>query len=305
MPRALPPLGWFRAFEAAARRESFTRAADELGLTQSAVSQQIRLLESRLGCRLFVRKPRGIALTDEGRRLLPDVTVAIGGLRSAVSAFEGPEQAGLLTVATSVSIAQWYLAPRLGHFLDANPGTSLRIVSAVWPDEQGESRADVRIRFGPEPDKAEAATQLGSSRMVLVAAPKLLNSKSDIHLTELQLRERVLIQAVGTADLWARHAELLGHDPKHLASLHVDSHGLAVDLARAGTGIAFTSESIALPSLRDGSLVRAHPESIDGRDGYWISNLAESRETMARTFIDWLTEQVNFADPVTIEVEDH
>lgn len=293
MSRALPPLGWFRAFEAAARRQSFTRAADELGLTQSAVSQQIRLLEARLGCRLFVRKHRGIALTDEGRRLLPEVSVAIASLRSAVGAFEQPEQAGLLTVATSVSIAQWYLAPRLGGFLDAHPGTRLRLLTAVWPDELGESGVDVRIRFGAEPAPDEAGRLLGDKGLVLVGAPSLLNATLGACLSAEQLRARVLIQAVGTADIWSRHAERLGHDLNHLASLHVDSHGLAVDLARSGVGIAFTSELIARPALRDGTLVRAHPDAIEGKDGFWISINPESRASGAMRFVDWLVKQVD------------
>lgn len=292
MPRALPPLGWFRAFEAAARRQSFTQAADELGLTQSAVSQQIRLLEARLGRRLFVRKHRGVSLTDDGRQLLPDVTAAITGLRSAVGAFEQPDQAGLLTVATSVSIAQWFLAPRLGDFLADHAGIDLRLVTAVWPDELGESGADVRIRFGPEPVQDATCQLLGSTRLALVGSPSVLNSPVDVQLTDVQLHERMLIQAVGTADIWSRHVEQLGYTPGSIASVHVDSHGLAVDLARSGVGIAFTSELIALPSLRDGTLVRAHPDTIEGSDGYWISSNATDRAPAAARFVEWLTKQI-------------
>ncbi len=98
MGRSLPPLGWFRAFESAANHQSFTAAAEELGLTQSAVSQQIRQLESRLGCRLFERKPRGIALTDDARKLLPQVRRAIDTLRDATAPYD-QQQKGLLTIA--------------------------------------------------------------------------------------------------------------------------------------------------------------------------------------------------------------
>ena len=131
--RALPPLGWFRVFESAARLLSFTAAADELGLTQSAVSQQIRALGDRFGCALFIRKPRGIALTDDGRRLLPGVTDGIANLRAAADAFEPATDPELLTVGTSVSIAQWFLAPRLIDFLKENSQVRVRIITAVWP----------------------------------------------------------------------------------------------------------------------------------------------------------------------------
>ena len=105
MSRSLPPLTWFRAFEAAARHLSFTAAAQELGLTQSAVSQHVRSLELRFGQMLFARKPRGLALTDAGRRLLPAVAKAIGGLAEASALFEPARPDSLLTVATSVSFS--------------------------------------------------------------------------------------------------------------------------------------------------------------------------------------------------------
>ena len=107
MARALPPVAWFRAFESAARHLSFTAAAEELGLTQSAISQNVRSLEVRFSTILFERKPRGLALTDAGRRLLPDVTAAMGSLSNAAGIFEGASESGLLTVAASVSFAQF------------------------------------------------------------------------------------------------------------------------------------------------------------------------------------------------------
>ena len=116
MAKSLPPLTWFRAFDAAARHLNFTAAAQELGLTQSAVSQHIRALESRLGTPLFVRKPRGLVLTDGGRHLVPDVAAALARLRIATDAFEPAVGGDILTIATSVSFAQWFLAPGLVDF---------------------------------------------------------------------------------------------------------------------------------------------------------------------------------------------
>lgn len=293
MSRAMPPLGWFRAFEAAARCESFTRAAEELALTQSAVSQQIRALEVRLGCRLFVRKPRGIVLTDDGRLLLPKVEASLEGLRAAVESIDGPETATRLVVATSVSIAQWYLAPRLGGFLDAHPGTSVRLVTAVWPDHLGNGRADVRIRFGPESEETGEEEPLGGRDLVLVAAPSLLDSERDLHLTARELRAYRLIHAVGTSDVWSRLAPQFGCDADHPAGIQVDSHGLAVDLARSGAGVAFTSELLARPALESGALVRAHPASVVGRDGYWVSAGGGHDADLARNFILWLRRSVS------------
>jgi len=105
MAKSLPPLTWFRAFEAAARNLSFTAAADEIGMTQSAVSQHVKALESRLGVALFIRKARGLALTDDGRKLIPQVASALGTLTAASRIFETGTTQNLLTVATSVSVA--------------------------------------------------------------------------------------------------------------------------------------------------------------------------------------------------------
>lgn len=287
MSRSLPPLGWFRAFECAARLQSFTAAADELGMTQSAVSQQIRALESRLGCRLFDRKHRGIGLTDDGRKLLPDITRAIDAIQSATAPFDLPTNSNVLTIATSVSIAQWYLAPAMHKFMQDNPGIQIRLLTSVWLDEISDA-TDVQIRFGPTTKSTQV---LGSNRLVLVGSAKLF-SKNKTNLTDDLLKKYPIIQAVGTSDTWAGCAAQFGLNPTHNASLSVDSHGLAVDLAKSGSGIALTSELIATPSLADGSLVRVHNTAIDAKDGYSITVTSAHQADTAKLFVQWLLEQI-------------
>lgn len=287
MTRSLPPLGWFRAFECAARLQSFTAAADELGMTQSAVSQQIRALESRLGCRLFDRKHRGIGLTDDGRKLLPDITRAINAIHSATAPFDMPSDSSVLTVATSVSVAQWYLAPAMHKFMQGNPGIKIRLLTSVWPDEISDA-TDIQIRFGPITNSVQV---LGSNQLVLVAAASLFG-KNKIVLTDDHLKKHPVIQAVGTSDTWANSAEKFGLSTTSQPSLYVDSHGLAVDFARSGSGIALTSELIATPSLIDGSLIRVHPLSIAAKDGYSITITTDHRTDNANLFVQWLLEQI-------------
>ena len=112
----MPPLTWFRAFDAAARHLNFTAAAEELGLTQSAISQHVRSLELRFGTILFERKPRGLALTDEGRRMVPDVSKALNTLADLSRDFDQRPEGPSLTIASSVSVAQWYLAQGIAGF---------------------------------------------------------------------------------------------------------------------------------------------------------------------------------------------
>ncbi|MEM7256763.1 MAG: LysR family transcriptional regulator, partial [Pseudomonadota bacterium] len=279
-------LGWFRAFESAANHQSFTAAAEELGMTQSAVSQQIRSLESRLGCRLFERKPRGIALTDDARKLLPDVRRAIDMLHSATAPYQ-QQQAGLLTIATSVSVAQWYIAPHLHAFTAQHPHLDVRLMTTVWPDTLADA-TDVQIRFGASQGQAA----LGANRLVLVAAPGLLGGES-LPLATHILGNYPLIQAVGTSDTWSHCAGKFDIADISSSMLYVDSHGLAVDLARAGSGIALTSELIALPLLTTGELLQVSPMTPDAEDGYYVSVRRGGNADAATEFVTWLSTQVN------------
>lgn len=284
MSRSLPPLGWFRAFESAANHQSFTAAAEELGLTQSAVSQQIRSLESRLGCQLFERKPRGIALTDDARKLLPDVRRAIDTLRSATAPYE-EQPSGLLTIATSVSVAQWYLAPLLPQFTQRHEHLDVRLMTTVWPDTMADA-TDIQIRFGAD----EGLEPLGDNKLVLVAAPALVADDGS-PLSDEVFSRYPLIQAVGTSDTWASHAHQFSMQAEAASLLYVDSHGLAVDMARFGSGIALTSELIAMPLLANGELVKVRPEAPAAQDGYFVKLVSET--TAAIEFAEWLQSQVS------------
>ena len=186
MVQPLPPLAWFRAFECAARHLSFTLAAQELNLTQSAISQHIRSLEHRFGCALFIRKHRGIALTDQGRRLLPEVANAINILRSASETLETPADKRLLTISVSTSLAQWYLAPKLKYFAEDHANLGLRIISKVWPDEFAGLKADVEIRFDAPGSAEPGSSRIGSNKIVCVASQTWLNKRAKCRLKRLR-----------------------------------------------------------------------------------------------------------------------
>lgn len=288
MSRALPPLTWFRAFEAAARHLSFTSAADELALTQSAVSQHVRALENRLGVPLFLRKPRGLALTDAGRRLLPEVSAALGRLAAASELFETGAPDGLLTVATSVSFAQWYLVPGMKSFVGTHEGARIRLISTIWPDDFRTSNADIEIRFGSRDLVGEGAEQLLPDELVAVASPKLLEGHETPSSDSAVLEQYPLIQAVGTSDDWKSWSACQGWELARQPTLFVDSHGLAVDLARSGAGIALTSSLLAAPCLADGSLVRTNVVSSPARDGYFLAVDARSQTNLVDAYVGWL-----------------
>ncbi|WP_415920159.1 LysR family transcriptional regulator [Tateyamaria sp. SN6-1] len=272
MARALPPLTWFRSFEAAARHLNFTAAAQEIGLTQSAVSQQVRLLEQRLGVSLFARKARGLALTDDGRKLLPKVGASLSQLAEATMAFDTGAAADVLTVATSVSVARWIIAPRLSAFLAAHPDVCVRILSTIWPDDFRTPLADVEIRFGSETQVGHGATRLGPDGLIAVAVPGAATR---------------IIETVGTSQGWPDWMRAAGRGDLPAPSLFVDSYGAALDLAASGAGMALTSAWLARDAVASGQLEQIDPAEIAGTEGYFLARNADT--AAARGFADWIT----------------
>lgn len=192
MAKSLPPLSWLRSFEAAARNLSFTTAAEEIGLTQSAVSQQVKSLESRLGVQLFIRHARGLALTDAGRRLLPEVDAPLQALSRAMVGMDTRPSRNLLTIASSISVAHWKIAPRLTEFRARFPQTEVRILSAIWPDDFHSTRADVEIRFGSAQQAGPEAEAILPNDLIALKTPTLNGDVADLPL----------IETVGTSSGW-------------------------------------------------------------------------------------------------------
>jgi DNA-binding transcriptional LysR family regulator len=278
MAKTLPPLAWFRAFEAAARRLSFTAAAQEIGMTQSAVSQHVKSLEGRLGVALFVRQARGLSLTDEARKLLPQVSAALETLATATRTIEtGPTQ-DLLTVATSVSVAQWIIAPRLVAFSARHPDIRLRFLSTIWPDDFLSVHADVEIPFGSHKQFGRDAVLLEPNGLVALKAPGLVG---DLHTLPL-------IEAVGTSAGWKSWHAPGGHNM--VPRIFVDSFGAALNLALHGNGVALVSEVLAHHALCTGQLVRAHDDVAACKEGYYLR--INEKDQTAVQFRDWILEQV-------------
>jgi LysR family glycine cleavage system transcriptional activator len=253
---------------------SFTAAAEELGLTQSAISQQVKALETRLGTPLFMRHARGLALTDAGRRLLPEVEAPLQALAGAMGAFEAGPAKGILTIAASVSITHWVIAPRLPDFTARFPDLRLRLHSAIWPDDFHAIRADVEIRFGSARQAGPEAEPLLPDRLIALKSPKLKGNLPDLPL----------IEAVGTSggwQAWSRHVQ-----PVPVPTLYADTYGLALLLAAQGNGAALVSEFLAEQALDSGQVVRAHPASIPSAEGYFLSLDRSRPEAVALR--DWL-----------------
>ncbi|MDA8804158.1 LysR family transcriptional regulator [Amylibacter sp.] len=274
MVKALPPLAWFRAFESAARRLSFTAAAEEIGMTQSAVSQHVKSLETSLGVALFIRRPRGLSLTDDGRKLLPQVSSALETLTVAARNFDTVPSKNVLTVAASVSIAQWLISPRLNEFTNKNPEINIRFLSTIWPDDFHTVRADVEIPFGSQKQFGRNATRLEPSGLVALKSPKFSGN----------IESSTLIESVGTSDGWKLWAESVGGNP--LPKIFVDSYGAAMNLAINGNGIALVSNILAQDAIRSGKLIMADKTLLTCNEGYYLRY--NDKNLLAKQFHDWL-----------------
>jgi len=291
MSQSLPPLGWFRAFEAAARHLSFTLAAGELNLTQSAISQHIRSLELRLGTSLFLRKARGIALTDAGRRLLPQATQAIQTLSAATAMFQTHALEGTIRVACTTSFAVLYLIPRLAGFLMTHPGVDVQLVSTLWPDDASGADADVNIRFGAA--QLDDQEKLIRSDMIIpVCSPSFRDRIASKTAGWGDIQAQPIIRTVGLLDTWETWCKSLNLQPPQHYVQTVDSHLLAIASARASLGIALVCRLLVEGDLAKGTLVPVLPLQVRALEGYHIApSTGHSADTLPNQFIEWVLGQ--------------
>ncbi|WP_106853357.1 LysR substrate-binding domain-containing protein [Caballeronia novacaledonica] len=280
------PLNALRAFEASARHLSFTRAAQELNVTQAAVSQQVRALEERLGTPLFRRLPRGLSVTDEGRALLPVLSDAFGRIEAVLKQFEGGHFHEVLTVGVVGTFAVGWLMPRLKAFRETHPFVELRLLThnnLVDPASEG---LDFAIRFGTGTWPATHNAPLLDAPLAVLCAPDIarrLGKPSD-------LANEVLLRSY-RADDWIDWFNAAGLDPWTMNGPVFDSSRLMVEAAVQGAGVALAPPRMFVRELQAGLLVQ--PFDIDVKTGgYWLTWLKSRRLSHGmRLFRDWIVAQ--------------
>ncbi len=289
----LPPLAAIRVFEAAARHGNFTRAAEELGLTQAGVSYQIKVLEERVGTVLFVRQGRGTALTPAGEALSPRISQAFADMEGAFEGLRGDDGA-VLSIACAQTLATQFLAPRLGAFQLAHPEIAVRIdVSDRIVDlEAGD--CDVAIRFTRDPPERLQCHFLMRAGIAPMASPSFVEANALAEPTDLT-RERRVSPDYPWWDRWDeatchRHD---GSSPRASGALQFDSQVLDAQAAISGHGAALLMPPMFRAELADGRLVRPFAEVA------WLTHsfrlvYPEVRKTSAkvRAFRNWLTKEL-------------
>ena len=282
----LPPLTWLRAFESAARHLSFTQAAAELNLTQSAVSQHVRSLESTLGLRLFVRRTRALQLTEGGSNYLPVVQEAFEILAAGTRALAG-DRGWQLSVRSNLAFSTFWLAPRVGTLLRAHPWLSLNLTTPIWGQQNAEGVPEVEIRFGRPALMPDTARRLATERAYPVCAPDAEPALRD-------WRTAPLFDCAGMTTNWDAWLASQGHAlPPHRSVNLASTYVVVMTAAMNGAGLSMAHDTLASGLLGNGRLERACDHSLPMPEGYFLLPPAGHAETpAARTFIDWIEENL-------------
>ena len=265
----LPSLKGLRAFEAAGRYLSFTRAAEELHVTQAAVSHQIKALETQLGVRLFRRAPRGLLLTDAGQAYLAEVREAFRRLAQATDHLLARDVAGVLTVSVLPSFAARWLVPRLPRFSARHPEIDLRIATDDRTVDFNRENVDVALRYGRGDYLGLQADHFLSEEVFPVCSPALLRKKHPLREpADLKYHTLLHDDLPTTWAMWLKVAGAAEVDPTR-GPRFTDS-SMVIQAAVGGQGVALGRSALAADDLAAGRLVRPFPLSLPADSAYYI-----------------------------------
>jgi LysR family glycine cleavage system transcriptional activator len=287
----LPSLNGLRAFEAAARHLSFTAAASELNVTQTAISHQIRRLEEELGIRLFVRRNRALALTAEARDYLPGVRAAFNDLRLATDRLLRRDDGHVLTVSTLASLAAKWLLPRLSAFQESHPGIDVRITTSTGLVDFRTGDVDAAIRYGRGHWQGLRADWLMADELFPVCSPALLNGNKPLRCPEDLVHHTLLHSSGGYDDDWRLWLTAAGlpADISRQPGLSFDLIFLTVQAAIDGSGIAMGRTSYVQDDIAKGRLVVPFEIALPADAGFYlVSPEAKTDPPKLAAFRQWL-----------------
>lgn len=290
MLRPLPPPNWLRTFAAAARHMSFTRAAEELHVTQSAVSQQIRLLEDRLGQPLFHRLPQRLQLTDTGRAYLAVVQEAFERLALGTEELFGYARSELVTVRATPGFGEFWLAPRLHAFYEAHPGLDIRVTSTIWNAPSVESGVDLEVRYGVGEWSELEMRPLTREHLVPVCAPGLA---AGLGGDPERLAGVRLLHTDGFRNGWPEwlHRAGVAKRVDGGRGSHFDTAILPLKLAEEGMGVALGRWSMIERQLEAGRLVAPFDVPMPVDEAFYVTWPAnEALRPEATLLRDWLVQ---------------
>jgi LysR family transcriptional regulator, glycine cleavage system transcriptional activator len=283
------PITWLRVFEVAARTLSFSGAAEELHVTPSAVSQQVRLLERRLGKELFHRLPRGLRLTVAGEALVPVCRESFERLDATLFELFGDQKGDRLTVRVALGFARHWLLHRLARFTSQNPDMPIRIVTSVWASEPLDPNVELDLRLTSGPVPGMTTHRLTTDELFPVCSPSLVRgAKALKHPSDLATR--ALLHTIGFAQGWVHWLAGAGVKRKNRPSdLEFDSVLLSQEMAALGHGVALARTSFVKDMIESGRLVAPFSYRLKAADNVSLVHaIGLHPKSPAALFRDWL-----------------
>lgn len=294
MPRRLPNLNQLRAFEAAARLLSFKQAAEELFVTQAAVSHQIKALEEYYGCRLFNRLNRQVSLTDSAKELAEYLSIAFDQIENASLHFRSLEMSGLLRVSATPFYANRMVLPYLSEFNAQYPDLKVEFDLSYDIVDFSHTGIDAALRYGPGGWPGLNARLLHHDRVAPVVSPTLVQGL-DLPLTGQQIARLPLAGVEGQERYWAQWFEADGSAMPADTAFSLHQHrGLALDFALAGNAVALADLPLIRNELAIGSLVQLSPTTITLDRGIYLTEPGGPfKDARLSVFADWLVQKVS------------
>lgn len=293
MAERLPPLTAVRYFECAARHLSFTKAAQELNVTHSAISHQIRALEEWLGEPLFRRLNRSLVLTEAGQLFLKPVREAFDKLAEATRLLKARDGSGSLTVSTMPSLAAKWLVPRLRSFRERHPDIEVRISATEQLVDFSRDDVDLALRYGRGDWPNVTVEKLLSESLYPVCSPKLLDGPMPLRKPEDLLQHQLLWDYDWRSDMWERWLDAAGiKGAKTRRPLSFNFSSLMLQAAVDGLGVALSQSVLAAEDLAAGRLVRPFDISLPAEFAYYVVYPpASAKRAKVTAFRNWLFEQ--------------
>ncbi|MDP6190252.1 MAG: transcriptional regulator GcvA [Gammaproteobacteria bacterium] len=295
MSRKLPPLNSLRAFEAAARHLSFTRAADELCVTQAAVSHQVKLLEDHLAKALFVRSPRNLQLTEYGLRLLPVLAESLDNMADVINDLRLEESRGMVKIRLAPSFSAKWLSPKLMDFWHQYPEVSLSMHHGKQEVDFAREDIDLAVTYGRGYWSGVESYPIMKLDYFPVASPEYLASRPPIQ-TYQQMAEYYLLHDVDH-EAWLAWYRQLGFPDIALKSGYIfDDTNVLIQGAIDGQGFALCSSQFVNDHLQSGSLVKVFEQSLETDYAYYVCcPPSHLKRPGVREFRDWMVAQSEIA----------
>ncbi|MEE4210829.1 MAG: transcriptional regulator GcvA [Parvularcula sp.] len=289
--RRLPPLNALRAFEAAARHLSFSRAADELSVTPGAISQQMRILEEWLGAPLFRRDPKGLTLTEAGQSALPHMREGFDRLATGVRLMQADRGPARVTVSVAPSFASKWLVPRLDQFQSAHPDTDVYVHADMEVVDFATADVDLAVRFGPGDYPGLVAERLMSETIIAVCAPSLRQGDNPLRSVG-ELKHHTLIHDDSDGDgvpTWPMWLKAAGVQCDGSRGPRFNQSSLVIEAAVAGKGVALARYALALADLEAARLVIPFGEETPTDFAYWlVYPEAKADLPEVKAFLSWI-----------------